>query len=154
MIDQIVTNSTCLIVLDRIGQLDLLKQVFPKLFAPPIVLVEVGIQLEWLIIEPIHDIKIVTALKTQLDEGESYAIALAMELGNLPIILDDKKARRIAKQLGLQVIGTLGVLLRAKQKGVVTEISPFLNALRHAGFYMTDDLYLETLRIAGELQHL
>lgn len=105
MIDQAVTNSTCLIV---------------------------------------------TALKTQLDEGESYAIALAMELGNLPIILDDKKARRIAKQLGLQVIGTLGVLLRAKQMGVIKEISPFLDALQNAGFYMTNDLYLESLRIAGE----
>jgi predicted nucleic acid-binding protein len=150
MIDQVVTNSTCLIVLERIGQLNLLKQVFPKLFAPPIVLIEVGFQLEWLIIEQVHDIKIVTALRTQLDEGESYAIALAMELGNLPIILDDKKARRIAKQLGLQVIGTLGVLLQAKQMGVITELSSFLDALRHAGYYMTDDLYLEALRIAGE----
>ncbi|MEK7400398.1 MAG: DUF3368 domain-containing protein [Candidatus Poribacteria bacterium] len=154
MIDQAVTNSTCLIVLERIGQLDLLKQVFNKIFAPSVVSVEVGVQLEWLTIEPINDIKIVTALETQLDEGESYAIALAMELGNLPIILDDKKARRIAKQLGLQVIGTLGVLLRAKQMGIITEISPFLNALQHAGFYMTDDLYLEALRISGESSHL
>ena len=48
MIDQAVTNSTCLIVLDRIGHLDLLRQVFTKLFAPPIVQTEVGIQLEWL----------------------------------------------------------------------------------------------------------
>ena len=154
MIDQAVTNSTCLIVLDRIGHLGLLRQVFAKLFAPPIVQTEVGIQLEWLIIKPVHDIKIVSALKTQLDEGESYAIALAMELGNLPTILDDKKARRIAKQLGLQVIGTLGVLLQAKRMGVIAEISSYLNELRYAGYYMTDELYLEVLRLAGESQHL
>ena len=77
-----------------------------------------------------------------------------MELGNLPTILDDKKARRIAKQLGLQVIGTLGVLLQAKRMSAIAEISSYLNELRYAGYYMTDELYLETLRLAGESQHL
>jgi len=64
--------------------------------------------------------------------------------------LDDKKARRIARQIGLQVIGTVGVLLRAKREGVIAAIQPILAALQEAGFRMSDGLYAETLRLAGE----
>lgn len=148
--EQAVTDSTCLIALERIGQLDLLRQVFAPLFAPPAVQAELGVSVDWLVVRPVSDMRIVVALKTQLDEGEAQVIALAMELGDILVVLDDKKARRIARQMDLRVIGTLGILLRAKQEGVVTELKSSLNALRRVGFYMTDELYQETLRIAGE----
>ena len=150
MSEQAVTDSTCLIALERIGQLDLLRQVFAPLFAPPAVQAELGVSVDWLVVRPVSDMRIVVALKTQLDEGEAQVIALAMELGDILVVLDDKKARRIARQMDLRVIGTLGILLRAKQEGVVTELKSSLNALRRVGFYMTDELYQETLRIAGE----
>ena len=70
-----------------------------------------------------------------------------MELGDVFIVLDDKKARRIAKQLGLKVIGTVGLLLRA-QKGKVTEIKPILDALQEVDFRISDTLYQEALRLA------
>lgn len=66
------------------------------------------------------------------------------------VILDDKKARRVARQAGLTVIGTLGVLLRAKRRGVVPTVGPPLTALQKAGFRMTRALYDEALRLAGE----
>ena len=90
------------------------------------------------------------ALKTQLDMGESAAIALAMELGDALVILDDKKARRIGRQMGLRVVGTLGVLLRAKQSGAVPAVGPVLAALQQRGFRLTPALYQEALRLAGE----
>lgn len=147
---QAISNSTCIIALERIGQLNLLRQLFNELLVPPAVYSEFGIPTDWLIIKPVSDTKLVTALETQLDKGEAEAIALAMEHDNVYIILDDKKARRVAKQMGLRVIGTLGILLRAKREGLIKEIKPLLNSLKQVDFYMTDALYQESLRIAGE----
>ncbi len=150
MTEQAVTNSTCLIALERNGQLDLPPQVFNEVFAPPAVAAELGITLSWLKIKPIQQQAVAAALRTQLDEGEAYAIALAMELGNVFIILDDKKARRIAQQIGLKVIGTVGMFLRAKNKGVIAKVEPLLTALHQIGFHMTDALLREALRLSGE----
>jgi len=148
--ERAVTNSTCLIALERVGQLGLLPRVFSSVFAPPAVQDELGGPIEWLTLKEVSDLAVVTALRTQLDEGEAAAIALAMELGDVFVILDDKKARRVARQIGLNVIGTVGVLLRAKRQGIVPTIQPVLVALRQAGFRMTGELYAEALRLAGE----
>ena len=150
MIKRAVTNSTCLIALEQIDKLNLLKGVFSTIFAPPAVQIESGVSVDWLFIESISNMAFVSALKTQIDEGEAQAIALAVELGNTIIILDDKKARRIAKQLDLHVIGTLGVILCAKREGLIPKVRPLLIALQQVGFYMTDELYNETLKIASE----
>ena len=126
MTERAVTNSTCLIALERVGQLGLLPRVFSSVFAPPAVQDELGGPIEWLTLKEVSDLAVVTALRTQLDEGEAAAIALAMELGDVFVILDDKKARRVARQIGLNVIGTVGVLLRAKRQGIVPTIQPVL----------------------------
>ena len=92
----------------------------------------------------------VTALKTQLDDGEAEAIALALELDNVFIILDDLSARQIALQLSLKVTGTVGMLLRAKQKGVIDEITPLFAALGKADFCISDAIIQKALQLAGE----
>ena len=74
-----------------------------------------------------------------------------MEVADAVIILDDTQARRVARQAGLTVIGTFGVLLRAKSRGVVPTVGPLLTALRDAGFRVTPALHDETLRLAGEI---
>lgn len=150
MTEQAITNSTCLIALERIGQLELLPRVFATVFAPPEVQAELGRRPEWLTVEGVRDAAVVAALRTQLDDGEASAIALAMELGDVIVILDDKKARRIARQIGLKILGTIGVLLRAKRRGVIAAIHPMLTALQETGFRMTAGLYGEALRLAGE----
>lgn len=150
MSEEAVTNSTCLIALERIGQLNLLPQVFTTVFAPPAVQAELGIPVDWLTIKTVQNLGVVTVLKTQLDEGKAYAIALAMELSDVITILDDKKARRIARQIGLKVIGTIGVLLRAKRKGVIAEVNPLLTAFEQVGFRMTDALHQGALWLSGE----
>ena len=85
-----VTNSTCLIGLERIGRLDLLPRVFSKVFAPPMVAAEVGREVGWLTVQVVKNSAVVATLSTQMDEGEAEAIALAMELGDFLLILDDK----------------------------------------------------------------
>lgn len=146
-----VTNSTCLIGLERIERLDILPQVFSTITIPTAVSAEVGLSADWLTVRPVQNLALVATLRTQVDEGEAEAIALAMELGDVFIILDDRKARQLALQLNLKVIGTVGMLLRAKGKGMITEIKPLLAALNQADFRISEPLIQNALRIAGEL---
>jgi len=145
-----VTNSTCLIGLERIGRLDLLPQVFSTVFVPPAVVAEVRSPLSWLRVQAVQNAVAVTTLKTQMDAGEAEAIALAMELGDVLLILDDKKARRVAQQLNLKVIGTVGMLLRGKRQGVIAEIKPLVLALLQADFRISERIVREALWLSGE----
>lgn len=134
MTGRAVTNSTCLIALERIGQLALLPQIFATVLAPPAVQSEFGSPIGWLAVEAVKDLRVVTVLRTQLDDGEAHAIALAMELGDIFIILDDKKPRRVARQMGLKVIVTVGVVLRAERQGAIASTTPMLRALEETEF--------------------
>jgi len=145
-----VTNSTCLIGLERIGRLDLLPRVFSKVYTPPMVVREIGTFVSWLKVKPVQNASVVATLKTQMDAGEAEAIALAMELGDVLLILDDKKARRVAQQIDLKVIGTVGMLLRGKRQGVITEIKPLISALLQADFRISEGIVREALRLSGE----
>lgn len=146
-----VTNSTCLIGLERIERLDILPQVFSSVTIPTAVSAEVGLSANWLTVRSVQNLALVATLKTQVDEGEAEAIALAMELGDVFIILDDRKARQLALQLNLKVIGTVGMLLRAKHFGIIPQIKPLLTALNQANFRISEPLIQNALRIAGEL---
>ena len=150
MKSRIVTNSSCLIALDRINRLELLSDSFRKIIIPPAVSREVDLKLGWLSVTPIKNHSLVRILNTQIDDGESEAIALSLELNNVYILLDDKKARRVAKQLGLEVMGTIGLILRAKRIGLIHEIKPILNELQDVDFRIKDSLYYEALRLANE----
>lgn len=150
MTGHVVIDSTCLIALERIDQLALIPRIFPTIIAPPGVQSEFGVPLNWLTVLPVKNSVVVEALKTQLDDGESQAIALALELGNALLILDDKKARRVARQLELRVTGTIGVLIRAKRQGVISAIAPLLTALEKVDFRLTSALRYEALRLCDE----
>lgn len=67
---------------------------------------------------------IVNNIPSELDDGEREAIALALETGEQRILLDEREARQVAENLGLQAIGTLGILLLAKNRGVITQVQP------------------------------
>jgi predicted nucleic acid-binding protein len=150
LIKEAVTNSACLIGLERIGRLDLLPQVFSTVFAPPMVAKEVQAPLSWLRVQAVQNTATVAILKTQMDAGEAETIALAMELEDILLILDDKKARRVAQQLNLKVIGTVGMLLRAKRQGIITEVKPFISALIQADFRISQRIIQKALQLSGE----
>jgi predicted nucleic acid-binding protein len=144
-----VVDSTCLIGLERIGRLDLLSALLEPVFAPPAVVAEFGSQLQWMSVETPKSAGTVAALKLVVDAGEAEAITLAYERG-CRIILDDRKARLAAGQLGVPITGTVGLLLKAKQAGLISAILPLLDALDSNQFRVSRALRAEALRLADE----
>lgn len=149
MSEPVVVDSTCLIGLERIGQLDVLPALFDPVVVPPEVAREFGTPLPWLKVESPTNRAFIAALKLLLDDGEAEAIALASERG-CKIILDDRQARSVGNSLGLSIIGTVGILLLAKRSGIIPAIKPLLDDLELNGFYLSSALKEAALRLAGE----
>lgn len=148
MKEAVVIDSACLIGLERINQLELLPALFEPVI-PPEVEREFGNSLSWLRVEIPSDLTLIKTLKMLLDDGEAEAIALASER-NWRIVLDDRRARSVAANLGLNIIGTIGVLVQAKRSGIIPALKPLLEALDSGGFYLNATLKDEALRLAGE----
>jgi predicted nucleic acid-binding protein len=148
----VVSNSSAIIALDQIGQLQLLSGLFTELVIPPAVVREVAPILlpDWIVVQPLTQPVGPQVLRAGLGDGESEAISLAVELGARWIVLDDRAARRLAQGLGLPVIGTLGLLLAAKRRGLLTVIRPSVDALVKQGFHIAPELYERVLSDAGE----
>lgn len=161
----VVSNTSPILNLAIIHQLDLLLQQFERVLIPLAVLAELrvetdfpgaqtvqqAIQDEWLCVVELKDIHLARALALELDEGEAAAIALAIELETTRILVDEQDGRAKAKALGLQPIGLLGVLLRAKREGKLDSVQAAMQALkRDAGFFIARDLFDAILAEAGE----
>lgn len=151
------SNTSPLILLDKVGHLFLLERLFQKVIIPPAVdkewLRPGGYSVpSWLPVEPLTPDaqQIADELRTKIDPGEAEAIALCsvMKLGW--IILDDMKARYHAKSMGLQVTGTLGILTVAKKKGMIPALKPLLEMLKAHRFYVADDVLATALALVGE----
>ena len=154
--DIAISDTSPLIALKHAGLLEKLSFLFQRVIVPPSVMRELSIKekeyfqsLNFLSVEEPRDKRIVTVLKTIVDEGEAEAIALAMERGNL-LIIDDLKGRKIARRLGLKIIGTLGLLKTMKLKGLIREVKPVVERLRKEGFYLSNVLVDRLLRNVGE----
>ena len=104
---------------------------------------------KWIHAQAVRDEKQVEYLSSILHRGEAEAIALAEEVEADLIILDDDHARRIANSRGLNLTGTLTILLRAKQKGLISHLDTLFTQLKSVGFY-TGREYDEILKEAGE----
>jgi predicted nucleic acid-binding protein len=85
-----------------------------------------------------------------LDKGESEAIVLANNINADLIVIDERKARKIAKDIGLNVTGTLGILVEAKQKGLIKELKPLLDGLIDNNIRIDKKLYAEILKLVEE----
>lgn len=146
-----VCNSSCLIALKAIGQLELLNQLYETVVIPDAVLVECGGSLpDWCQVVTMSSQPLVASLRMHVGLGESEAIALTSELSAIRIILDDKKARRMARQMSLPVTGTLAVLLRARQESLIVSVKDVIDDLGEVNFFLSDELIDEVLRRAGE----
>ncbi len=85
-----------------------------------------------------------------LDRGESEALALALEIGTQLILMDESSGRAVAAQHSIVPLGALGVLLRAKSRGLIPVVRPLIDKLDQLGFFMSDELKNNVLRLAGE----
>ena len=95
--------------------------------------------------------KIDPLLEAELDPGEAAVIQLALETTNSEILIDEKKARRLAVSVyGLSVLGIGGLLLRAKKRGLVVQVKPVFEQIRNNGYFISDRLMDGILKAAGE----
>ena len=146
-----ISNTSCLIALEAIGRLDLLQSLYQNLLIPPGVAGEWGSALpSWIAVHPVQNQTLIQALRLQLGPGEAETIALAAETASSRLIIDDQRARRIATQLGMSITGTIGIILRAKQLGLVPLVRPLFDDLRANGFWLSNALLQQALQIAGE----
>lgn len=149
--DPTVSNSSCLIGLEAAGFLDLLQQLYTTVDVPEAVAQECGSGLPaWVQVHAVQNQALVQSLKLDLGVGEAEAIAFSVEVSAARVILDDKKARRVAHQLQQPVTGTLAVLLRAKDQGILSNVREAIDALVAVNFRVSDALVAEVLRRAGE----
>ncbi|MCP4155895.1 MAG: DUF3368 domain-containing protein [bacterium] len=149
MKDKIIADSTCLIGLERTNHLRILKELYEAVIIPPEVEKEFGILKDWIKVKRPDNTLLVISLKLIMDSGEAEAIALAGMMGK-SVILDDKQARNIAKRMKLKVIGTVGILIKAKNAGIIQAVKPIIEDLEKNNFYISENLKNEALKIAKE----
>lgn len=147
----VVSNTSPIIALEFLGQLELLTQFWNLVMIPGAVRDELRPR----VLPPYIKIRELNgapaaAYTEGLDIGEAEAIALAIACQADLILLDDRAARRRAIKLGLPVIGTLAILRRAKLEGLIPKLKPLLEQLRHLRFRMSPDVFESVLREAGE----
>ena len=161
-VSQIVCNSGPLIALGLLGKLDILKSLFDEVFVPGAVQREIargglrflGLedfqQAVWIrVASPKQDDELLAAL---LDGGEAAVINLARERNIKLVLIDERKARKVARDIyGLQPIGTARILVEAKKKNLLAEIASHFEKLRQEGYWIHGDIVQAALREAGEI---
>lgn len=111
----VITDTSYLILLDNIQALHILQSVYNHIITTPEVAAEFKKPLpEWIQVIPVINTQLITVYSLQVDVGEASAIALAQEVPDALLIVDDFKGRRLASQLNMKFTGTLGVLITAK----------------------------------------
>ena len=147
----IIADTSCLIILTKIGELDLLYKAYKRVTITHDVFLEYGEKLPlWIDVRQVNDHYRQQLIEMQLAKGEASAIALALETDDALVILDDWKARKIAERLRVQFTGTIGVLIKAKHFGIITSIKPFLMKIRETNFRISDELEQIALEEANE----
>jgi predicted nucleic acid-binding protein len=155
----IVINASPLILLDKIDRLPLLNDLFDTVYIPSSVLKEVQTpeiveakinlsRITFIHIEVVNKIA-VQGLLGRLHIGEAEVMIGAIENEISTVILDDNAARNKAKQLGLHVTGTLGILLKANKYGLVTDLQQEIVNLKNAGIYLSDEIIKKIVTSLG-----
>ena len=156
----IVFDAGPLISLARIRQLHLLPALFGEVIVPPAVHREITAyeslpgaltmaSADWLRLAEVQDRGAMERLLSWLDAGEAEVLALAGELGATAAI-DERRGRRLAAELGVPRTGTVGILLVAKRRGLISKVKPMLDQLIANGIRVSSRLYREACRLAEE----
>jgi predicted nucleic acid-binding protein len=158
----IVCDTTVLLYLGRIGQIDLLPALFDPVLVPERVKLELDMgrllrrdtvdpeDLPWVTQVMVSQVMIDALPPNRLGPGEQAVIAYANAHQGFVAGLDDLRARQLAEALGLTVAGTLGLLLRAKRAGLVPAVRPLVDAAAAEGFHINPNLYRDVLELADE----
>ena len=153
----VISDTTPLISLLKIGRLDLLERLFEQVYIPSAVFNELTaderFRLEaeqiknkqYIIIKCVNNSESVSILKraTGLDQGESEAIVLSDEMKADLILMDEAKGRTVSAQLGIRIMGTIGVLIIAYEEGFLSssEVRECVEGLKRAGRHIGERHY-------------
>ncbi len=153
----VISDTSVLIAFEALGKLPVLKKIFPQIIIPEGVYKELStdkrdfVLEEWIIVKRIVNSDLYRKLYLDLGEGESETIALAIEEHADYTLLDDKEARKEAIDLGLKVIGTAGLLISAKRKGLISSVTEEIRQLEERiNFRLSRDLKQQLKEEAGE----
>lgn len=147
----VISNTSCLVVLDNAKLIHILKRLYENIFITEEVYKEFGKDVEsWIQVGKVENWNYVKLLGNSVDLGEATTIALAIEMKDSLLILDDLKARKIAKSLDLTFTGTMGVLLKAKEKGIISSIRDTLEQIKSCGFHLSEKNINLLLNLAKE----
>jgi len=159
--DRWVVNASPLILLGKVEQIPLLDALAGEVAVPKAVVREVSAKADGA-----RTVQMLTALKSavvvddevtpanilswDLGAGETQVVSHAVMHAAERVVIDDLEARRCAKAMGLAIIGTLGIVGRAKVHGLIERAGPVVQRLRESGLYVSDELVQQLLREVGE----
>ncbi len=157
-----ISNTSPLLYLHRIGALDWLRHLFDEVWAPGAVASELEEgRLRGYDVPDLDEYDWICRMESRsvpsewlaldLGPGELAAMALALENPERVVLLDDALARRVAQAAGLEVWGTLKVLLEAKGSGLIEDVRPCIDQLVRSGMWLSDDIQRRILILAGEI---
>lgn len=165
----VVSDTSPLTNLLAIERLQLLSRLYDTVAIPEAVLQEISVNsaedevqngliaedelqsLDWVEIMRVANRDLVESLLLELDLGEAEAISLAVETDAELLLIDERKGRNVAKQMGVRTAGLIGALVEAKQKDIIPAVKPILERLKmNAGFWISDGLFNQVLRKVGE----
>lgn len=147
----IISDTSCLILLEKIGELELLNKLFGTVITTQEIADEFGLPLpSWIEISAPFNQKYQIIIETSVDKGEASAIALAVEFDDCLLIIDDLKGRKFAQQLGIAITGTFGILVDAKLAGVISSVKPIIAKIKQTNFRISDKIETAILARAQE----
>lgn len=131
----VIADASCLITLENINEIDLLPKLYEQIVVTPEVADEIGSSLpEWVDQRSSSNHALIDQLTSRLEIGEATSIALALELKDCLLIIDEKKGRRTARELGIEITGTFGVVLQGIEGGLIANPETIVERLERAGF--------------------
>ncbi len=147
----VIADTSFLIAIHKLQLFDQVRHLYTEVYITKKIAEEFQFALpEWIIIQDPLNLNVQSVLSFILDAGEASGIALAFDYQDVILIIDDLKARKEALRLGFKITGTLGVLFKLKQKGLINSLKERVFQLNKIGFRITPEIIEELLKNAGE----
>lgn len=154
----VVSDTSPIRALTHLGLIEVLKSLYPTVLIPPSVARELkkagmdDVTSKFFFVQSPSNLELVKQLELRLDEGESEAIALALDVKADFLLIDERDGRNVAAELGLRHSGVVAVLVEAKQAKLIGSVRECLDRLRNEfNFFLGDDVVRLALKAAGEL---
>ena len=147
----VIADSSCLILLAKIEELEILRTVYKRIFITKEIAGEFGGELpEWIEVKEIENKTLQSLFEEILDLGEASALTLAFETQDCTVVLDDLKARKTAAKLNIKVTGTIGVIVKAKTENKIPSAKAVFEKILETDFRISDRILNEAIKLAGE----